>query len=260
MVGRALSIALVAMLSIAAAPRLVTHMQSFHAKRVFGSASSGGSAEVTLKYPEIVSAPSSAARRSLTREISAFVLNDYFGASEKAAASPQALAADFFNAYADFYRTSVKLHNFAQPYFLVRNVRVLATGPHVISLWMDEGADIGGAHPQSYTRFSNVDAQSGRVLSIDDLIVRTGRARFNRIAERYFRKARGIPMDQSFTKQGDFFSYQHGAFALPKTIGVGADGLHLYYNTYEVASYADGPTEFTIPYAALAGVVRSSLP
>jgi hypothetical protein len=40
-------------------------------------------------------------------------------------------------------------------------------------------------------------------------------------------------------------------FVLPENIGYNEEGLLLLYNTYEIASYAMGITEFTIPYSEI---------
>jgi hypothetical protein len=254
--------AVTAAVTVAATSQLVTQPRSFHAARTLGSGSSAGAAEVTLSYVQIVSAPSAAARSSLTLEVSKFVLADPFSRSQNALAapSPQALAADFFADYSDYYASSTRARVFVQPYVLDRKVRVLNSGPHVIALQMDETSDTGGAHINRLTEFSNVDARSGRVLSPNDLIVPGGKATFMQIAERYFRRARGIPLKEPFSEQDLFFSTNRGEFVLPNAIGVAADGLHFHYNTYEVASFADGPTDFTIPYGALRGILRSDLP
>ena len=254
--------AITAALTIATTSPLVTQGRSFHAAHTLGSGASAGSAEVTLKYVQIVSAPSAAARSSLSREVSKLILWDPFSPSQKAmaAASPQALAADFFAAYWDYYSSSKRAGIFVDSFLLDRTVRILSSGPHVIALQMDETSDTGGAHLNRLTEFTNVDAQSGRVLSLNDLIAPGGRASFMQIAERYFRRARGIPQTEPFSKDDLFFSIQRGVFVLPSAIGVAADGLHFHYNTYEVASFADGPTDFTIPYVALVGIVRRDLP
>lgn len=254
--------ALAAALTIATASPVVTQGRSFHAVHTLGSGASAGSAEVTLKYIQIVNAPSAVTRSSLSREVSRLVLWDPFSPSQKArvAASPQALSADFFAAYSDYYSSSKRAGLFVHPFLLERTVRVLGSGPHVIALQMDETSDTGGAHLESLTEFTNVDAHSGRVLSLTDIIAPGSTASFMRIAERYFRRTRGIPQMEPFSKSGLFFSTHRGQFVLPSAIGIGADGLHFHYNTYEVASFADGPTDFTIPYAALAGVIRPHLP
>ena len=107
-------------LTAATTQRLVAHAQTFHAARSFGVGSSKGRADIKLAYPTIVSAPSIATRLALNRVVLDFVLSNYFGASRKTAASPQALATDFFRYYANEYAGARKLHIFAQSYLLDR--------------------------------------------------------------------------------------------------------------------------------------------
>ena len=58
-----------AALTIATTSPLVTQERIFHAAHSLGSGAAAGSAEVTLKYVQIVGAPSAAARTSLSREV-----------------------------------------------------------------------------------------------------------------------------------------------------------------------------------------------
>ena len=42
--------------------------------------------------------------------------------------------------------------------------------------------------------------------------------------------------------------FEDDVFQLPQTYFFTDKGLLLYYNVYEIASYADGPKELLIPY------------
>ena len=42
--------------------------------------------------------------------------------------------------------------------------------------------------------------------------------------------------------------FENDTFQLPQNIFYTEDGLLLYYNSYEAASYADGPKEILFPY------------
>jgi hypothetical protein len=42
--------------------------------------------------------------------------------------------------------------------------------------------------------------------------------------------------------------FEENLFSLPENIGLTAEGIKLHYNQYEVASYADGPIELTLPF------------
>jgi hypothetical protein len=45
--------------------------------------------------------------------------------------------------------------------------------------------------------------------------------------------------------------FEGGKFALPENMGLTRDGVLLFYNSYEVAAYAEGETKFVIPYGKL---------
>ena len=42
--------------------------------------------------------------------------------------------------------------------------------------------------------------------------------------------------------------FEGDSFYLPQNIGYTQNGLQLFYEQYEVASYADGPITLTVPY------------
>jgi hypothetical protein len=42
--------------------------------------------------------------------------------------------------------------------------------------------------------------------------------------------------------------FEKDSFYLPENIGFTKEGVKLLYNQYEVASYADGTIELTLPY------------
>jgi hypothetical protein len=72
------------------------------------------------------------------------------------------------------------------------------------------------------------------------------------VVEKEFKVARGLPestilQDEGFFMEGDFY--------LPSSFGFNEEGLYLFYNAYEAAAYALGPTELTIPYDQLNGLI-----
>ena len=64
-----------------------------------------------------------------------------------------------------------------------------------------------------------------------------------------FRQKEGIPKDKSINHTG--FMFEQDSFYLPENMGFTKEGLKLLYNPYEVASYADGPIEFTLTHAEI---------
>lgn len=108
----------------------------------------------------------------------------------------------------------------------------------------------GGAHPNHFVTLLNFDVKTGQKLTAKDYV--KNQEKLTTIAEPYFRKAREIESNQPLEELGFFWGE---IFSLPQNMGLAKEGLKLYYNPYEAASYVLGPTEFTIPYEELEGVI-----
>lgn len=103
----------------------------------------------------------------------------------------------------------------------------------------------GGAHGNDTITFLNLDAKTGVVLTQNDIIKDLNDFKF--LAERHFIKS--LDVENHNLAMEDFFFGK--PFQLPENIGFSDDGLVLLYNTYEVASYNEGYTEFVIPFNEL---------
>ncbi len=88
------------------------------------------------------------------------------------------------------------------------------------------------------------------MLNRNDLIKNI--TEFKALAETYFIKS--LQSKQDVLKMEDFFFGK--PFQLPENIGYSEDGLVILYNVYEVASYAQGYTEFVIPFEAAASYLK----
>ncbi|EGV42275.1 DUF3298/DUF4163 domain-containing protein [Bizionia argentinensis JUB59] len=107
----------------------------------------------------------------------------------------------------------------------------------VISVALTSYLNTGGAHGNLIISFLNFDALTGQLLKNEDLVndIKT----FKTIARDYFN-------DQIAGKEADYFEPDN--FILPQNIGFNNIGVVLLYNNYEIAPYATGLTEFTIPF------------
>ena len=114
----------------------------------------------------------------------------------------------------------------------------------LITIMLNSYIFTGGAHGYGSTRFLNFEKKSGLELGRKDLFKNQGD--FVDFAEERFRMQEKIPNDQSINSTGLMFELDE--FYLPENIGFTQSGLKLLYNPYEVASYADGTIEMTIPY------------
>jgi hypothetical protein len=113
---------------------------------------------------------------------------------------------------------------------------LLFQSDEIISVSITSYLNTGGAHGNTVIVFLNFDAQTGKRIKNADLI--TGEAGFKKLAASYFE--RNITADSVLFKSD--------GFQLPENMGYVDEGIHLLYNTYEMAPYTTGIIEFTIPF------------
>jgi len=113
---------------------------------------------------------------------------------------------------------------------------ILFESPEIISISITSYLNTGGANGNTVITFLNFDAQTGKRLQNTDLIKND--AGFKTLAASYFKKN---------LKDEDML-FKPDSFQLPENMGYVEDGIHLLYNTYEIAPYAMGIIEFTIPF------------
>jgi len=102
----------------------------------------------------------------------------------------------------------------------------------------------GGAHGYGSTNYLNFNKKRGKEM--EDWELFDDKEGFEHYAESQFRLQQNIPANSSINSTGFMFEKDH--FYLPENMGFTNKGLKLLYNQYEVASYADGPIELTLPY------------
>lgn len=102
----------------------------------------------------------------------------------------------------------------------------------------------GGAHGYHGLRSLLFDPNTGKSLSNEELF--NDKVAFKAFAEKKFRAKYKIPANKSINATGLMFEKEK--FQLPQNIFYTDKGLLLYYNSYEAASYADGPKELLLPY------------
>jgi hypothetical protein len=115
---------------------------------------------------------------------------------------------------------------------------------NILTIQVNSYSFTGGAHGFSSTRFLNFDKVKESEIEAIDLF--KDPLEFQRFAEDRFREQEKIPATGSINATG--FMFEGDEFYLPQNIGFTQEGLQLFYEQYEVASYADGPIIMTLPY------------
>ncbi len=125
--------------------------------------------------------------------------------------------------------------------------KIVYHNENIIDIELKHYTFTGGAHGYSGKRSLIFDAETGKSISEDKLFINSNV--FRVFAEKKFREAYKIPASAPINSTGLMF--EDGLFHLPQTFFYTDKGFVLYYNVYEIASYADGAKELVIPFSEM---------
>ena len=114
----------------------------------------------------------------------------------------------------------------------------------ILNLKVDHYTFTGGAHGYQGYRSLLFNAKTGKAILNNQLF--KNEKDFKAFAEKAFRAKYKIPAEANINATGLMF--ENDKFQLPQNIFYTSEGLLLYYNSYEAASYADGPKEILFSY------------
>ena len=107
-------------------------------------------------------------------------------------------------------------------------------------------------------KYNISNLQNGQQMTLKDLLNPGYEGEINVIAEQAFRDSRNIAPDVSL--EGEGFWFQNNTFAINNNFGILEDGLAFHFNAYEVAPYAMGTSDFTIPYEDIMSLIPPNSP
>tara|TARA_R110002051_G_scaffold71624_5_gene129375 strand:+ start:17067 stop:17810 length:744 start_codon:yes stop_codon:yes gene_type:complete len=114
----------------------------------------------------------------------------------------------------------------------------------ILTIKLESYIFTGGAHGYGTNRFLNFEKINGNKLDQKDLF--KNEDNFILLAESIFKEQENIPTNAEINSTG--FMFETETFSLPNNIGYTENGLQLFYEPYEIASFADGPIIIFIPY------------
>ena len=124
--------------------------------------------------------------------------------------------------------------------------------PKTLTFSVETYAYTGGAHPNTNRSLYVFDRETGKLLTLANLVSDT--TALLGVVEKAFRRQQVLKPQQNLEEQGYFL--RDGRFFLPANVGLGRNGLVVYYNPYEIAAYAVGPIEVTVPYDQLNNILH----
>lgn len=114
----------------------------------------------------------------------------------------------------------------------------------IINIKIEYYVFTGGAHGYFGMKSLFFDLKTGKELTQEDLL--SDIEKFTLFSEKKFREKFNIKSDTNINATG--FMFENDSFHLPNNIFFTEDGVLLIYNSYEIASYADGIQEVFIPF------------
>lgn len=105
----------------------------------------------------------------------------------------------------------------------------------------------GGAHPNHFTQISTIDLSTGDTLSYNSLFGNNTEL-LNAVEKRFVENEKKILSENGYEFNMADYWFEEG-FKFPQAMGITREGIRCIYSPYEVASYARGTIDFTVPYA-----------
>jgi len=133
-------------------------------------------------------------------------------------------------------------------------VKVEVLTDTLISLSAEEAYYTGGAHGGYGTYFINIAPRTGAAFTLDNFLKVGYQDPLTKLGEKVFRQVRDIPDSVSLAESD--FEFPDDKFQLNSNYGFRKDGITFFFNSYEISSYAAGPTEILIPYTSLTDWIR----
>jgi len=205
-----------------------------------------------VDYPEFAVAPSENVLRALNHHVQVMTNTNPEGQEGTALIAPLSEQAarfieEFDDLRSDFPDTQIT-------YTVERKVSVVFENPRVLSLKATGFDYMGGAHPNSFTMFHNIDLGTGQIIPLSELVRPGGRPALNAAAEKALREQKQMP-DAQTLEQGGYFVKN---ISLSDNYCIGESGLTFYFNSYDIAPNSMGPTDVFLPYSGIAALLNEA--
>jgi hypothetical protein len=192
-------------------------------------------AEIEINYPKAEGTPEIA--DAINKDIEAFIVSELnMTETDNELLTLPKVVEQFDNEYKAF---KLEFGESSQAWTANVDGEVAYQSEQVICVSLESYLDTGGAHGNGNIAYLNFNPKTGELLKLDDIVKDV--AGFKILAESYFKN------ETDTKEQVEDYFFGEG-FQLPANLGFDKNGIILLYNNYEIASYAQGITKFTIPY------------
>jgi Deacetylase PdaC/Protein of unknown function (DUF3298) len=152
-----------------------------------------------------------------------------------------------------YEETLIEIPEYPMPWSVDISFESLFQNEKFITLAYSDYQFTGGAHPNGSLLYFVFDKLTGKKLSSKDLF--SNAEKLNAIAEENFRKQNAIAPSSPLSESD--FTFPNDKFTINGNIGITKDTLIIFYNSYEIASYAQGPIELRLPLNQIKDILVS---
>lgn len=206
---------------------------------------------IKIKSVELFGPIKSSVKDSLTRKVNNFILAPTVG--EIGYTSLEELRDSLIDNYK---RTRIEIPDMKVGYELERNIKVETDTLGIFAMEFYEFTFFGGAHPNYFTTFRNVDLTSGKEIKLNELLQNGFENELNKIGEEIFRNQKQLKPDENLEEAG--FWFNEGKFKLNDNFLITKAGLKFFFNSYEIGPYAIGTTELLIPFSRIKNILKDN--
>lgn len=128
-------------------------------------------------------------------------------------------------------------------YELILSDSIMWQNSKMLTLVSNRYSFTGGANAVQSKVFTHFALDNGEVITNENLF--TDEAKVTAIAEKYFKQTQEASVIEVLDDKG--FDFDGNGFHLPKSMGISADYLILFYEPFEIASYMDAAFEVKVP-------------
>jgi hypothetical protein len=210
-----------------------------------------GSLRVFFEYPGITKAYSQQVKDSISKYICNTFMENY-----RADKNVKSLDEMTDSLIKDFKSFQNQFPDSPQSWEIEGTTSVIYNSHSIVSLQTDYYSYLGGAHPNELVLYANFNSEDGRRINLSDLFKKETQNKLIYAAEKIFRKIKKLKPEDNL--QADGFWFKDNMFMLNENFGIKNDGLVFYFNSYEIAPYAMGPTEIIIPYYEIKTLIEQN--
>lgn len=121
----------------------------------------------------------------------------------------------------------------------------------LLSITIDETADLGGVHPSHEVDSYNINLEDGKILKLTDLFT-----------EAVFEKLSNLATSKAIAQYGDLSEAGFFVEKIPidhdTEFYILQDGVVFHFDEYEIAPYATGTVEIKLPWKEIRDLIKTS--